>query len=333
MAEIHGKHAKSLNFSASEWRLLNVYQHHFPLESRPFLSIAEKESLDESAVLDFYKRMAESGVISRIGAVVKPNILGKSALIAMKIPNDKIAEVAEKISAFAEINHNYQRAHEWNLWFVAVSKTAESLDDFLKNLQRRFPFPLIKLPLVREFHIDLGFDLENRNVKKIAKTKTTDSAESQKSPNAEILKVLQNGIPLDSQPFHAIADDFGISESSVFAEIQNALKNGTLRRFGVVLRHLELGYNANAMCVWQIPKDKIAAIGEKLAAEPLVTLCYERDTTPEWQFNLYAMIHGKSRDSVQKIVAELNARHALQNFPSAILFHQKRFKQSGARYA
>lgn len=330
MAEIHGKPLKNLEFSVAEWRLLNVYQHHFPLEPRPFLTIAEKESLDESAVLDFYKKMAESGVISRIGAVVKPNILGKSALVAMKIPNDKIAEIAEKISAFAEVNHNYQRDHEWNLWFVAVSKTAESLDDFLCDLQNRFPFPLIKLPLVREFHIDLGFDLENCGTKKIAKTKTADSAESQ---NAEVLKVLQNGIPFTSQPFQKIADDFGIPESEIFAEIKNALKNGTLRRFGVVLRHLELGYNANAMCVWQIPKDKIAEIGESLAAEPFVTLCYERDTAPEWQFNLYAMIHGKSRDSVQKIVDELNARHALQNFPSAILFHQKRFKQSGARYA
>ena len=330
MRKIHGERPISLDFSAKEWALLNHYQHHFPLVSRPFLAIAQKEHWAESEVLGFYKKMMEEGIISRIGAVIKPNILGKSILVAMKIPPEKIDAIGNAISVYHEINHNYQRANAWNLWFVVVSQTAESLDDFLSNLKKRFPFPLIKLPLVREFHIDLGFDLQNRSAKNLSiSTKNADF----KTHNVPLLKALQNGLSLDFLPFQKIADDFGIPESEIFLTIKNAFENGLLRRFGIVLRHLELGYKANAMCVWQIPESQIATIGAKVASESLVTLCYERETVPEWRFNLYAMIHGKSQDSVQKAHENLIRQHGLEKYPAAILFHQKRYKQSGAHYA
>jgi len=107
-----------------------------------------------------------------------------------------------------------------------------------------------------------------------------------------------------------------------------------VRRLGIVVRHHELGYRANAMAVWDVPDDRIQEAGRLLAAEPDVTLCYRRDRRPpEWPYNLFAMVHGRCRRLVQMRVAQLSDLPSLAGLPNAVLFSRRRFKQRGARYA
>ena len=111
------------------------------------------------------------------------------------------------------------------------------------------------------------------------------------------------------------------------------LRAGAIKRFGVVVRHHELGYRANAMCVWDIPDDKVDSIGQNIARKPPVTLCYRRPRRlPDWPYNLFCMIHGKERSvvitQIEKIVEELKLHH----LPRSVLFSGRRFKQRGAYY-
>ena len=112
------------------------------------------------------------------------------------------------------------------------------------------------------------------------------------------------------------------------------LERGILKRFGVVVRHHELGYTANAMCVWAVPEGEVSALGERLAAEPGVTLCYRRrPMAPHWPYNLFCMIHGKAREEVVELRRSLGERLGLDAFPNELLFSTRRYKQTGARYA
>ncbi|MDA0190134.1 MAG: AsnC family protein [Proteobacteria bacterium] len=131
-----------------------------------------------------------------------------------------------------------------------------------------------------------------------------------------------------------LASRVGCEESEVLERIRHWCEEGVIKRFGVVVRHHELGYTANAMLVQDIPEERIEAVGEALAREPGVTLCYQRPRVlPEWPYNLFCMIHGQARAEVEAHIAALRARLDLAGCTHDVLFSLTRFKQTGARYA
>jgi DNA-binding Lrp family transcriptional regulator len=122
-------------------------------------------------------------------------------------------------------------------------------------------------------------------------------------------------------------------ERQALARIAGWRDAGIIKRFGVVLRHRPLGYVANAMCVWDVPTRDSDRLGGALAAEDGVTLCYRRARAGTlWPYNLFVMLHGRSRAAVEARIALLNARHGLARYPHAVLFSRRAFKQRGARY-
>ena len=149
-----------------------------------------------------------------------------------------------------------------------------------------------------------------------------------------LLAAIQDGLPLDPRPYARVAEQAGLSEDEVIARLGRLAGEGVIRRFGVVVRHHELGYRANAMVVWDVPEARAREAGHKLARLPFVTLCYRRPRRPpDWPYNLFCMIHGRDRAKVEALVEEASAAAGLEGLPRAILFSRKRFKQRGARYA
>lgn len=148
-----------------------------------------------------------------------------------------------------------------------------------------------------------------------------------------LLNALQDGIPLVERPYAAVAKSVGLPEEEVLARLARLSEEGVIRRFGVIVRHRELGYRANAMTVWDVPDEAAAAAGRSLAALDFVTLCYRRPRRlPEWPFTLFAMIHGHDRAAVENLVDMATEAAGLTGLPRAILFSRRRFKQRGARY-
>jgi DNA-binding Lrp family transcriptional regulator len=148
------------------------------------------------------------------------------------------------------------------------------------------------------------------------------------------LKVLvQSGLPITERPYLALAERVGVTEAAVIRILDLWHQEGLIKRFGLVVKHRALGYRANAMVVWDIPDADVPVVGEKLAASTAVTLCYQRPRKlPGWPYNLFCMIHGRSRESVLAQLARLVEQHQLHSIPKDVLFSYKEFKQCGARY-
>jgi len=149
-----------------------------------------------------------------------------------------------------------------------------------------------------------------------------------------LASAIQGGLPLVSKPFEAIGAEIGMSENEVIERLNSMNANGAMKRFGIVVRHHELGYHANAMVVWNIPDHQVDALGRHFAQVDFITLCYRRPRRlPEWPYNLFCMIHGRSRGVVMQQIQELINRFELEHAPHDVLFSLRRFKQCGACYA
>jgi DNA-binding Lrp family transcriptional regulator len=147
-----------------------------------------------------------------------------------------------------------------------------------------------------------------------------------------LLAALQGGLPLVARPFDEIGRRIGLSGEDVRARLVKLKQIGVLRRFGVVVRHHELGYGANAMVVWDVPEAKVRDLGRCLAGFDFITLCYRRPRHARWPYNLYCMIHGKSREEVLGNLEWLVNHCGLQSIAHEVLFSRRRFKQRGAAY-
>jgi DNA-binding Lrp family transcriptional regulator len=140
-------------------RLLNDFQQDFPLSSSPYADMAQRLGVTEEAVLTRLAALKQAGAISRVGAVVRPNTVGVSTLAAMAVPREELETVAAIVNGYAEVNHNYEREHRLNLWFVAVASDAARLQQVLDEIAHRTGHEVLSFPLVEDYHIDLGFDL------------------------------------------------------------------------------------------------------------------------------------------------------------------------------
>ncbi len=140
-------------------RLLNDFQQDFPLSPTPYADIARSLGITEAEVLVRLAAFKRDGTVSRVGAVVRPNTVGVSTLAAMAVPPEKLEAVAAIVSGYAEVNHNYEREHRINLWFVATAPDVARLRTVLDEITIRTGYEVLSFPLVEDYHIDLGFDL------------------------------------------------------------------------------------------------------------------------------------------------------------------------------
>lgn len=148
-----------------------------------------------------------------------------------------------------------------------------------------------------------------------------------------LISVIQGGFPLISRPFLAIGQQIDLTENEVIATIDDLKKRGVIKRLGIIVRHRELGYHANAMVVWDIPESMVNTMGKRLGAFEFVSLCYQRRRSlPYWPYNLYCMIHGRERKEVLLKLENLESSCGLKDIDRQLLFSQRRFKQRGAHY-
>ena len=142
-----------------ERALLNDWQRDFPLTPRPFAVIAERLGCDESEVIEGYRRLTAVGKVSRIGAVLRNNTVGASTLAAIAVPSARLEEVAALVSDYPEVNHNYEREHRLNLWFVVTAESRARVSEVLAEIEQRSGLAALDLPMLEAYFLDLGFEL------------------------------------------------------------------------------------------------------------------------------------------------------------------------------
>ncbi|HHJ17468.1 MAG TPA: Lrp/AsnC family transcriptional regulator [Gammaproteobacteria bacterium] len=321
-------------------KLLNDFQRNFPLEPMPFEQIARRLNTSPEQVLQTLKDLQARGAVSRVGPVFRPNTVGVSTLAAMSVPAHRLDSIAAIINQFPQVNHNYEREHRYNLWFVVIAENAVALDETLREIQLECGYRVLSLPLVKDYHIDLGFRMNLGHQPDIVAAPVGHSEPESYSERdmlfgdaEDLIEVIQSGLPLVARPYQAIANRLGCSEQTVIDKLRNMIDAGIIKRLGVVVRHHELGYSANAMVVWDVPDAQVDELGGQLGRQDCVTLCYQRPRRlPDWPYNLFCMVHGRDREDVLECIERMVNGLGLDDIPHTVLFSGKRFKQRGARY-
>jgi DNA-binding Lrp family transcriptional regulator len=149
-----------MQLTALQKALLNDFQQDFPLSPTPYQDIACALGVSEEEVLHAFTELTEQRFISRIGSVIRPNQLGISSLVAMAIPPTQLQTVADIVSSYKEVNHNYEREHVFNLWFVLIAHNNEHLHSVLAEIEQKTGFLTMHLPLINDYFINLGFELD-----------------------------------------------------------------------------------------------------------------------------------------------------------------------------
>lgn len=321
---------------AFERRLIDGWQRGFPLVERPYATLAASLGGSEREVLDAVARRLVDGVFARVGAVFRPGAIGASTLAAIAVPPARLDEIAAIVSARSEVNHNYAREHAVNLWFVAAAANAAALERALVAIEAEAGLPVLRLPLERDYAIDLGFRLDGsrdpRAAPRAAASRPVEALVLDASDH-RLVAALDEGLAAVPRPWADLAARACTPEARVLVRVAQWLNRGAIARLGLVVRHRPLGWTANAMCVWDVPIAGSDALGAALAAEAGVTLAYRRARANGWPFNLYAMIHGRERAQVVARREAIATKLGLDRHPHAVLFSTRAYLQRGARHA
>jgi DNA-binding Lrp family transcriptional regulator len=145
-----------------------------------------------------------------------------------------------------------------------------------------------------------------------------------------LIKKLQGDIPLEPAPYAAIARELGWKEERVLSQLRVWKKSGMVRRIGAILAHRTVGYRANAMSIWEVPRNKVSTVGRIIAQFSEVSHCYERICPPGWRHNVFAMIHARTRAQCRAIAGAIAAETGIETYE--LLFTVKEFKKESPRY-
>lgn len=310
--------------------LLQSFQRDFPLVREPFAEIGNRIGAGEREVRAVCEVLVGSGIVARIGGVVRPNSIAASTLAAVGVPGLATDSVAEMISKLDGVNHVYLRENAINIWFVATGPDRAFVDETLKTVERLSGQPVLDLRLEHSFHIDLGFPLKDNVTAR--RPRLEPLVEYRPEPcDRDLVQVLTSGLPLSPRPFQRIADDIGLSEDEVISRIDHLLKSGIVTRLGLIIRHRALGWSSNAMVVWDVEPDKLEDKARILATHRGINLCYSRRRYKDrWPYNLYCMIHAKSREKALQTLEQASRSAGLDGYPRQILFSSRCYKQTGA---
>ncbi|WP_338729774.1 Lrp/AsnC family transcriptional regulator [Haladaptatus sp. DJG-WS-42] len=341
-------------------RLVDEFQSGFPVCERPFRVVGAELGISEADALARVKALREAGVFRRFGAVLNPPVIGSSTLAAVKAPDDRFAEVAEIINGYQQVNHNYRRAHEWNMWFVVTAGSLATRDRILAEIEERTGCAVLNLPMLTDFYINLEFPVvnadrfarESRETPRVSErasgersdpragiatdieaTNISEQATGTLSAlDARLLLEIQDGFPLTATPYADIAAAVDATTEEIIDAINRLTADGAIKRIGCVVNHIVTGFDANCMVVWDVPDDELDTRGLEAGGLPYVTLCYHRPRRPAqgWPYNLFTMIHGRDPDAVDEKIDEL-ARDVLP-FDHERLYSTETLKQTGAQY-
>ena len=314
--------------------ILSRIQKKFPLVPKPFESIANELDMTEAEVLSILQKEKANNIIRQTSAIFDTKRLGyTSSLVAFKIAPEKIDAAVEIINSHPGISHNYERNHDFNIWFtLAVAPDSKlGLEKTLEILAEATEAEdYIMLPTLKLFKISVKLNTTGKDEKK-EKVKKVKHTEIELTPlHHEVIKRAQYDIAIESEPFKKIIDELEISYEQFFAILVELQEAGIMRRFASILNHRKAGFNANAMFVWDVDAENGEKIGEAAAAFSAVSHCYLRPKYANWPFNLFTMVHGKTTEETNGIIAEMSKEiEAKSHMP---LYSSREFKKVRIEY-
>jgi DNA-binding Lrp family transcriptional regulator len=316
--------------------LLNEIQWTFPLVTRPFDAIAKKFDITPEIVKEHLKNLKKTGVLRQLSAIFDTRKLGyTSSLVAMEIESDKLEYVASQINRHPGVSHNYERDHQFNLWFTLAvppgSDLKTEIDKFnvLKGIKK-----VRMLPTLQLFKIGVKLDMVDEKKHEVAPSEEKKEIKNIKfeptEQDKDFIRELQKDMEIIDEPFVHAANNLGITENELFEKMKQYENIGVMRRFAAILRHRQVGFTANGMIVWKVPEGRISEVGAKLGAFPQVSHCYERPTYSDWPYNVFSMIHCKTHDEAHEMAKTIQDQIQVDEYQ--ILFSSREFKKTRVEY-
>ena len=317
-------------------KLLNDIQWVFPLVDRPYAEIAAKHGLSEDEVMGRVSVLKGLGLIRQINAIFDTRRLGyKSALIAFAVKPDKLDAVADRINEHPGVSHNYERNHEYNMWFTLAVPPGEEMKDELDRMAALDGVMKYRLlPTLKMYKIGVKLDMVNEDAENPKPTEEVKELNPDRleitERDKEFVRELQKDLQVVKEPFREMAENLGITTQQLFGKAREYESIGLMRRFAAILRHRDAGFVANGMVVWHVPEDRVDDVGFKLAAYPQVSHCYRRPIYPDWQYNVFSMIHARTLDAAEKMAVEMSEMIGVSDYK--ILFSSREFKKERVKY-
>ena len=314
--------------------ILSRIQKKFPLVPKPFKVIADELEITEDEVLKILQEQKQKGIIRQTSAIFDTKRLGyKSSLVAFEIDEDKIDDAVKIINAHPGVSHNYERNHKFNIWFTMACSpdTKIGLDKTIAILAKLTEAnDFIMLPTLKLFKISVKLDTTGKGDKKEKIVKKEKIKIDMTPLHMEVVKLLQNDIDIVSEPFIKIIQELDITYDQFFSIVDDLQKSGIMRRFASILNHRNAGFNANAMVVWDVDETNGEEIGKIAAQFSAVSHCYLRPKYENWQYNLFTMVHGKTKEETNSVIADIeNEIESKSHMP---LYSSREFKKVRLKY-
>ena len=299
---------------------------------RPFARLAEKLSTDEKTVLTETEALKKAGVIRRIGALIDYRALGLvSTLVAAAVREDKLEVVAAAVSGLEGVSHNYQRQHKYNLWFTLQAESERDIESILSGLSADFGVQFHSLPVERIFKLDVRFDAvgeTQRLSQDLVRAPKTERVELDRTEKL-ILSELQNDLEVTAEPFEFLCGQ-GLKQQQVLNTISGLIERGVIRRIAGVVDHRKLGYAANVLFCCKVDLERVVEAGRNLSRFGIVSHCYQRRTSEDWPYNLFAMMHGRSIGEIQRVISEFAEAEEMESYE--LLRTGTEFKKQPVKY-
>ena len=320
-------------------QLLNEMQDRFPLVPEPFAELANRLGTSEAGVIARLSALRASGVLRQVGPIFGTKALGyQSSLVAMRIPEQRLAAAAAAVNQHPGVSHNYQRTHAFNMWFTIAVPPGSDLPSHIEALHRLARADSTRmLPATHLFKIGVVLDMTGeRSMDEISEPRYTDEKRERAAGRVltardiEVIRAVQGDLPLAPDPFTAAARALETTAEGLVQELRELQKRGYLRRFAGIVQHRQAGFGANAMVVWNAAEDTVLEVGRAMARYTAISHCYQRPTYEDWPYNLFTMIHAREKTQCDEFVALLAERHGLADY--AMLYSTAELKKVRLAY-
>jgi DNA-binding Lrp family transcriptional regulator len=331
------KHGAAAPLDDLDKRLLNLMQGRFPIAQRPYQHVAAEAGIDEQEAIARVQRLQNERIIRQVTPIFDTRALGYSSmLVAAKVDAENPWRAASIINEHPGVSHNYRRNHDFNLWWTIAVPPSSSLEDHVQRVHELAGGESTRLMhTIRMFKIGVDLDMTGKRAPDAKSTLPAYKA----SPVAGVpldegeiasLRELQEDIALEPSPYASMARRIGVTEGELIDRAHRFVGQGRARRFAAVLYHRHAGFTANAMSVWKVPEDRIDEVGMTMAGFAAISHCYQRPTYPDWPYNLFGMLHGRSKPECEAAAEAIASETKIDQ--RAMLYSTKEYKKVRVRY-
>jgi siroheme decarboxylase len=314
-------------------QLLNILQMNLPLTPRPYAAMGAELGLSETAVIARVAELKRQNILRQVSAIFDTRKIGyRSSLVAAQVPPERLTQAARVVNEHPGVSHNYERNHPFNLWYTVAVPPPSTVEEHVDVLHRKSGATVTRvMTTLKLFKIGVKLDMTGtaditaRDPSSVRRESDWNVGRALSPLEIALVRELQQDLLLEPRPFLPAAERLGLTEEEVLAHARRMQDDGVMRRFAAVLYHRKAGFKANAMGVWRVPDDQVEEIGFRMGSFTAVSHCYQRPIYPDWPYNVFTMVHGRTADECEQILAAIAADTGVSDYVS--LYSAREFKK------